>query len=776
MSKRTLLLVIIVCACAAVAQSQDTAIDRTRTAAQVDAARAKLVTEIARRQNYTPDDTQLAELNRNAMTEAKRKIAIADKLLGRLRLDVELSPDEQKYVAAQLSELGSLPAAETQASGKKSQKVPAAKKAAAKSNIEAAGAPAIESAPKAPAQPEAAQPGEPVPAKKAAAEAATPAAEGGGTQAGAGTPDDSKAALNVSTLLLSPDEAQQVKINGLQLKSRKVFALDPSGKATELATTQKPTGVFVTIPAALIQPGTINLAVANDAAGAATGRKFSLTVIDPAKAQFAPFRQQAQITRAAFALDISKGDDFTGGCSNKPFTHAEGAWTAVIMLQATPPEGLQRTGSTFQFQDPTRPYLLLTFPKEQLPGVDIVAGSRTYAGTTEIHKDQGEVWLTFEHLSLFEVGDLTKHVAEHPEEIAAQFAQKHISFTTYEVAAMDNTQGGRKLLDALQEAADANTGGDLEKLMEQWSEGTSQKVAVAGAMSLVRVHKVGEAPMPAPTLDTHSVDLLKKAVDRMANTGTGQQVRPANTKGPEIATFLANPNQPFIIGDNCLQFSFAPNVSKDGFFPAAKIRAHYDYFFGNSVVGKIRGEGETSSDASKFQRLNFAGELTTANRPGAGGLQLNFGAVGSYSYSVANTVTKATTDEWRAEGKAILQLPFLPLFKARPGANTKPRVEASFALANPMVKTRTADYLGLASFAYSLNANSRLALDLQAQKGWSTEAHFAGRRNFYYVLAQGRVNLTDKWDYVATYQCGRKAPDYKPACGWQTGIDLVTGR
>ena len=65
---------------------------------------------------------------------------------------------------------------------------------------------------------------------------------------------------------------------------------------------------------------------------------------------------------------------------------------------------------------------------------------------------------------------------------------------------------------------------------------------------------------------------------------------------------------------------------------------------------------------------------------------------------------------------------------------------------------------------------------MNADGGWSNGARFASEKKFSYLSIQGRFNLESSWDYVVRYECGRKEPDYRKFCGWQTGLILLTGR
>jgi hypothetical protein len=41
---------------------------------------------------------------------------------------------------------------------------------------------------------------------------------------------------------------------------------------------------------------------------------------------------------------------------------------------------------------------------------------------------------------------------------------------------------------------------------------------------------------------------------------------------------------------------------------------------------------------------------------------------------------------------------------------------------------------------------------------------------------KSRFTISRDWDYEVQYECGRKDPDYRKFCGWQSGIQLTTGR
>jgi hypothetical protein len=129
-------------------------------------------------------------------------------------------------------------------------------------------------------------------------------------------------------------------------------------------------------------------------------------------------------------------------------------------------------------------------------------------------------------------------------------------------------------------------------------------------------------------------------------------------------------------------------------------------------------------------------------------------------------------DQWAAVAKAQVSLPSLGLL---PGAATRPLLAIEAGAIGGHATPETA-FTGQGHLRYTQRTSVRLSIDIVADAAFSPERSFGGRKNFAYVNAQFRYNLNRDWDYVARYECGRKAPTYDRFCGWLSGIALVTGR
>jgi len=199
---------------------------------------------------------------------------------------------------------------------------------------------------------------------------------------------------------------------------------------------------------------------------------------------------------------------------------------------------------------------------------------------------------------------------------------------------------------------------------------------------------------------------------------------------------------------------------------------------------KIRADGDFDARGNYFNRGEAKVDLGANNK---GAVWVSGGLTTGYAFT---RVGGRNLDEWTTAGKFQLHLPQL-LFRSRPGSQSRPILsfEGGAAGGNKLAAgapvlgdpTRpatenTTKFVTKGTFTYSVRPSSRLTVDVWASGGAAASEFFGGRRYFSNVRAQARINLTKDYDFVARYDCGRRNPDYRKFCGWQTGFVLVTGR
>lgn len=337
-----------------------------------------------------------------------------------------------------------------------------------------------------------------------------------------------------------------------------------------------------------------------------------------------------------------------------------------------------------------------------------------------------------------------------------------------ELDAPDRKAELKKQIEALGKEVQAKSGdpaalskllSELQKINEELKgQSPAAEASLAPRYALVKDNEA--VPLERLSITTADIGTMSKNLKQIAQYGN-----PGGDPGNKDI---------WIVDEPCLQVSLAPTLSGGETITAATFRFRYDWFSnpGEHFL-KIRAEGDTASSGDFFQRLEV--KIDGGWNFKKGSWLFTTGGTSSYSLSRQGSQTK---EEWKAGGKAQLYGPsILGFLSALPGAGTKPVASLEFAAAGgDASSTRKTNFLGTGELGLTSRLNSRLSFDLSGFAGWSDQARFAGHREFGYIRIQGRYNVSKDWDYLVRYECGRKNPDYRKFCGWQSGLTMVLGR
>lgn len=490
--------------------------------------------------------------------------------------------------------------------------------------------------------------------------------------------------------------------------------------------------------------------------------------------------------------------DAKKSCSNRAYSHSAGVWRVEVIAY---PEWEQSTDLVDEdglLSHKDGDLYIAVATVKQNAGITMVAGSRTYVATPEPTKR--DVKLVFDRLTLAEASDLVDHLAENKDEIIAAYGKAVSRYEIFQVAFELHSPEGRGLEASQRERA-------LSCKVDSIAEPSAFRQQLLRAKTAIEIEscesldaqgKPVRKPFPilaqvrepiekthllkSATFDTDWVNKVKAMIPELINTeqnaisSRNVPSKAARTKKEVAKEEQAAPTGPsLIVDDPCFQLSAAPVLSGMEFHPATNFRFRYDlYSPDDKVTLKLRGEGETADTGAYFQRMKISGEGTGLFVKGRQSWQVAGAVVGDYSFT---RKSNSTLDEWKAGGKLEVKAPFVRIFDTGSGANSRPTLSLEGAAAGGNGSaTKTTDFAMTTSFVYTLRPSPRFSLDLRAVGGWSNKARFATEKNYSYFNVLGRFNFNADWDYMVKYECGRKDPDYRKFCGWQTGFVLVTGR
>lgn len=511
-------------------------------------------------------------------------------------------------------------------------------------------------------------------------------------------------------------------------------------------------------------------------------------------------------------IDIAKmpNESSTNGCSNRPFAHDAGIWTVTVSVRPQVPDSKLSDDAKLQNYYAIANALFVPIARKERDAVTLVAGKQTYTGTTV--KTAISVDLVFANLTLADAGDVIDQLSSHPEKIREAFRSAGLTFQLYR--AEFSVPTGRQLdpgsyydvllkgktpkdvIPFIQSAAQMNsafTVSYIDTLVKRSCAANPARAQTAACQPFDVTVQVSEvaAPQLADLLQNANIDqaTLKKTKQNLADLVNSQATKVSTNeeelkkKTQATANLLAAstgsaqgttspPKMITIIDDPCFTLSLGPS-SASNFKPAVNFKTRYDYFSDSGAFFvKFKANGDGGNDTSYFQRLEAGGEASALVVRGSNGWQLSAGAVGHYSIS---RVMGMRLDEYKAGGRLELQPPFVSIFNNIPGSNSKPALSVEFVTSRPSTATSNAFDFNTA-FAYTIRPTPQFSFDLNAAIAKSSQKRFAGDDFNSYFSINGRYSLFSAGDYLVKYECGRKDPDYRKVCGWQTGINLITGR
>lgn len=488
-------------------------------------------------------------------------------------------------------------------------------------------------------------------------------------------------------------------------------------------------------------------------------------------------------------------------CSNRPFSHSAKVWKLVVIADPVWEDKEKEKKSKRYFSDEKQNLLIPVATLKDNPKLALVVGGRVYEGRAERYVR--EVRLVFENLSVAEMSDLADHLANHADEIQRAYSAAVARYEIFQVAfahdpkdsvaegalynvltcnldPVDQPDAFHQLLVSAQQGIQLHVCMERRDAEQPRAPGAAVHVKALAPFDLT-------ARMQSAQLDAASIQETKRMVAVLINTqaekwssDAGEQKKISDDVAAKKMAATSSAVQPpslppLVIDEPCFHLSIAPLLSGNEFKPVASFRYRYDYYTADDKIAiKLRAEGEGAEGGQYFQRMKIGGEGTGLLVRGENGWQVAGGVVGHYSFTRNNG---KQVDEWQAGGKFQVQAPFIRLFETRAGSDARPTfIVESAATGGNGSTTKTTDFGLTTSFRYTLRPNARVALDMKADGGWSHRPRFANEKTYSYFSIQGRYYLEASWDFMVRYECGRKEPDYRNFCGWQTGLVLVTGR
>jgi hypothetical protein len=397
----------------------------------------------------------------------------------------------------------------------------------------------------------------------------------------------------------------------------------------------------------------------------------------------------------------------------------------------------------------------------------------------------GEVTLSFDALTLADLGDVIDLIENSPSVVGQAFANSQIILSTYRVDGTDLAGmrvSPREVDRALNVALGA--GSRVGLLLEQLQ---TQRRLSQGIDAL--------SGSPLPDINVRATLVTSQPVTSPPGPAAGSVATARNDWKTQLRN-VQSPlkNSTFVIDEPCLQFGLAPVLNDNKLVTGLDLRGRYDFLNAvGALYSKFRLDSQVPLNSiSSALVQTTSGSTTPLQRPyfqrlnitNASGYQRKGGdwiiSGGSLlSYSSARDQEGADRHEWHAGGRLQIYAPNLTglLSTTLPGAGTSPifyiDVAASHG-ADP--KDKKTHLIATGNLAVTVRPSIRASLDLLAKLGRSPADAFGPYSHFAYAQAQFRFNLSSDWDYLIRYSCGRQDPDYHKFCGWQSGITLALGR
>jgi hypothetical protein len=480
----------------------------------------------------------------------------------------------------------------------------------------------------------------------------------------------------------------------------------------------------------------------------------------------------------------SKGPGFQGGCTigSGAITSDAAVWDVVITLLAKQMDGLNDLGDLVQTDGKS---LIVPVISMDQNTTLLIRGRKAYLGRAE------QAILAprfhFRDLSLNEVTDLLQSLKDNNAKIQAALGAATPTMSVYQIPLPEGANPSLTLLSIEQVLFNNNP--DMvnhDNLVKQFkaNAGTDLNITVQNKNLSVHIPPPVTVAYSTPELSGDSADELSKFAARLANLGAQANINLAKSKNDkdrithkdEKGNDQPGPGstgQPLVIENECFKLSFVPGIQNGGISPAANFKGRISYVPQSvPLTLKLSAEGEAASDTAKPRRVSGTGDFAYLTAPFLGGWYVTFGAAGDASYA---QMAGIGVTEWRGGGKFELQTPAQSFFfPARGGNDQKPTLTIEAGGVGGNTPNTNTNLIVRGDFVYTLQPSAKIFLDFRAAAAHSDDHRFAGRNDFSFGGFTGRYTIYNDWDFIATYECGRKDPLYVKSCGWQTGFGLKT--
>lgn len=446
-------------------------------------------------------------------------------------------------------------------------------------------------------------------------------------------------------------------------------------------------------------------------------------------------------------------------CTNRAVTHDSRIWSIRINAELNAPNFEQLANGRVLFSSQEVAFLAFNDEASSVD-VELSRGGSRIPGVVRI-TPTGDGIIAFDKLTLNEAASVLDMLRD-----SAQRARLESQFATLSPNLV-------RVVGAPAEMANPRTlaGRVLDQIGYRLSD---EKLARALNATVQR------SSLPGAQITTSAIDILegqlKKGVYESAPAGIVALL--AAKKQPITAG--QSEQQNFVILDEpCIFFSVAPIFAADKVTTGVHFRVRRDHYFDNEGTWflKFRAEGDAADNVKYFQRVLFSGDFGANTQWTGKKFLVSPSAHAEFALTRGTTGTPLAgqrVDEWRAGGQLKAMFPVIPAFELC-GADSRATLSADFSGVGGNLTPTDVSTKGQFNYCFR-PAKTQFYVDLKADGGWASGRRFDGRSSFSFFTAKLRYRVSDLYDFLGQYQCGRKSPDYRKVCGWTSGINLVQGR